>query len=372
MLDLAQKGFTAQQVLNKLQYASGAREIKYRYDLLSNSDVKIGELYTVERGTISFSAAAQIKRTGSFNIKEYEHRDVDFLNDRIQPFFCLNMGGEWLEWPLGVFLISSPARAAMGKNISRRVTAYDMNLVLYQDRFTNRYLVRRGANYVNAVKQIMQGAGIVKINIRENAATLNSDREFEIGGSKITAVNELLKAINYTSCYVDGNGFLSSRPYVAPGDRGVDHKYADDALSVIGEHAEDELDLFDTPNYFVRTVVNPETQNIMTAKYINQDPASALSTVQRKRTIVDYAEISDISNQQTLQNYVYRIAFERSQIYNKVKISTAAMPHHAYSDTLYIKHSGLGIAGIYNETNWSLDLSEGGLMEHLVRKVVHV
>ena len=52
--------------------------------------MKIGELM-VQSGRVSMNSLAEIKRTASFELTEQEAQDVDWLNDRIRPVFCLKM-----------------------------------------------------------------------------------------------------------------------------------------------------------------------------------------------------------------------------------------------------------------------------------------
>ena len=197
------------------------REISFKYNLLDYNDIKIGEL-TSEGGNIGLNSLAQIKRKGSFNFKENELNDVDWLNDRIQPVFILN---KTYEYPLGVYIISSPTRSLKRKSIFRKVDAFDTSLILLEDKFDNRYRIVSGTNYVTAITQIIGSAGIWKVNIPSTSATIKTDKEFEIGFSKLEAVNYLLQEINYTSIWVDELGNITANPYILPTDRIVEYTY---------------------------------------------------------------------------------------------------------------------------------------------------
>ena len=185
------------------------REITFRYELLNYNETRIGELTSVD-GNIGLNSLAQIKRKGNFRFKENELNDVDWLNDRVQPVFILNKEH---EFPLGVFMISSPDRSLRQKQIYRDVEAFDTTLILLEDKFDNRYRVLKDTNYITAITQIISSAGIWKINIPHVSSALKTDREFEIGTSKLEAVNQLLQEINYTSIWVDELGNFTSNPY---------------------------------------------------------------------------------------------------------------------------------------------------------------
>src|SRR5678815_2490089 len=213
MLNLAVNGYTRQEVIDSLHGRNGSRgKVTFRYDLLNKDDVKLGEL-TAQPGRVAMNSLAEIKRTAMFQITEQEGQDIDWLSDRIRPVFCLQMPNGIIEWPLGVFILSSPTRKDENKQIKRSVEAYDSSLILKEDRFTDRYFIAAGTKYTTAITEILNAAGIWKINIIDHPGTLAVDKEFEIGTTKLYAVNELLAAINYTSLWVDGNGFFVARQY---------------------------------------------------------------------------------------------------------------------------------------------------------------
>jgi hypothetical protein len=361
-----------EKVRDILHMKDGIREIKFRYDVLNYDEIKIGELTAIPEGRLSLNSLAQIKRTGTFHFKENEFKDIDWLNDRIQPFFMLKVGDEWMEWPLGIFLISSPTRSIKNNAIYREVEAYDTSLILLEDKFDTRYRIPEGTNYVEAITQIINEAGIWKVNITPIAGDIKTDKEFEIGTSKLDAVNELLEEINYTSLWVDEIGYFTAKPYVLPTNRPIEYEYRNDDMSIIlPDTSVEEIDLFSVPNKWVVVVMNPEIEPLV-SRYTNDNAGSPTSTVNRKRNIVDYREIKDILDQQTLDEYVQRIAYETSQIYGKFIFETAIMPHHTYMDCIYCEHDKLGIANKYIETSWEVELKAGGRMTHNARRVIQV
>lgn len=366
MLDLAVNGYTREQVVKALHAADGERQVKTRYDLLNRYDIKIGEL-TAMGGSITFNSLAEIKRIANFNIKE--SKDIDWLNDRIRPVNCLRMpDGGWAEWPLGVFLVSSPKRTE-DTVVRRDVDAYDPSVILSEDKFDNRYLIPSGTRYTTAVTKILNDAGINKVNIQDHEGAVSVDKEFEIGTPKIKAVNQLLGEINYTSIWVDPSGYFVAKPYVIPSDREVEYEYRTNQLSVIEHGASEEADLFGVPNKWVVTCSTPE-KSVLVSQYINDLPTSKTSTISRGRTITDVQQVDDILDQATLDAYTKRLAYNASWVYETLTFTTARMPHHSYLDCLYIDHTALGTAHKYIETSWTMDLN--GKMTHNCRRVIRI
>jgi hypothetical protein len=301
-----------------------------------------------------------------------ETTEINYLSDRIQPFMEVKMpDGNWIEFPLGVFILSTPTRHDEVNGVYREIEAYDGLVILDEDKFTARYNVPAGTKYTKAVEDILRSAGITKFNIAEKNDTLSADIEFKIGTSKLEAVNQLLASINYTPIWVDANGYFTAYQYVSPTERAEDYVYADDELSVIYNGMEEELDLYGTPNIWVVTQSNPEKTPLVSTK-INDNPESPTSTVNIGRNIVDFRQVDDISDQATLDAYVERIAFESSQVFGKLRFSTALMPFHEYADVFRVKYDALKIDYKFTETAWKMELKAGGKMEHEVRRVVEI
>ncbi|WP_153124689.1 hypothetical protein [Peribacillus tepidiphilus] len=369
MLSVINFPYSRQEIINVLHGKYGQRHFKFRYELLDKDDRKIGELDTVESGEVSMASLSSIKRTAKFQLKD--RGEIDWLSDRIQPFALLRMrDGKYIEFPLGIFLLSSPTRKDSNKNIYRDVEAFDGLLILRDDKFDTRYTVPAGTNYRQAVIDILASAGITKHNIEQTDKVLPVDMEFEPGKEKLEACNALLQAINYTPLYVDVYGYFTSMTYRSPSIRSAEYTYKDDELSIIYPGMEEELDLFNVPNKWV--VVCSSAEQSLMSSYTNSNPNSPTSTVSRGRTIVDYREVTDIADQQSLDAYVQRIAFEASQVYGKLTFETAINPLHDYMDVLEIDYSPLGITGKYSETSWTMPLKAGARMKHEVRRVVSI
>jgi hypothetical protein len=347
---------------------SSPRKISFRYDLLDKSEVFKKALTTVADCSVAHSALADIKRTARFSIRD--DGDIDFLNDRIQPFVRLQMpGGGFAEWSQGIFLLSSPERKERTRKIYRDVEAYDGLQVLQDDKFEDRYSVAAGMNYITAITTILTGAGITKTNLEASALTLPSDREWEPGTTKLAVINALLSELNYIPIYVDEYGYYTSRKYVSPDARAAEYTYADDELSVIYNGLVDKLDLFSVANKFVAFTSNPDAATLRSV-YTNSNALSPLSTVSRGRTITDVRKLDSVADQATLDSYVARIAFEASQVFGYVTAETAIMPMHSHNDVVRIEYSAMGIYEKFTETGWTMQLQAGARMRHDLRRVI--
>jgi hypothetical protein len=367
MQSLDRNGLSAETVKKALH--GPHRRFSFRYELQDKDLRKIGDLHTVKDGEVRQDAFATIKRTASFSL--IDTGEIDFLNDRIKPYVQLLVNGQWVDFPQGVYLLSSPKKKDIIGSIERNIDAFDGLLILQEDKFETRYRIAAGISYYQAIIGILESAGIELYNIENTDKTLPVEKEFEAGKEKLLLINELLREINYTPLHVNADGVYTSYTYRSPAVRSVDYTYQDDSESVTFPGVEEELDLTYIPNKWVVVRTNAEEEPLFSV-YTNDNQDSITSTVNRNRTIVDYREITDIADQNSLDAYTQRIAFEASQVYGKVDFETGIMPMHDYADVIELNYSLLGITGKYSETSWSLPLRIDGRMKHSLRRVVSI
>lgn len=364
MLSLAQNSYSHDTVKQALL---GNRVVGFRCELQDKSGTRIGDV-TVS-GNISNDTTATIVRCADLTINEID--DINIIDERIKPYFRVKVGNDTLEYPLGVFLISSPDVDYNGYTKSRSCQCYDKTVILKEDKFDSRYYIASGSSYTTAVIQILGSAGFTNYSIPASASVLTTDIEFEIGTPKIDAINSLLDAINYNHLHFDANGVPVSEPFIDYPQRTIDDKYSTDKKSIIKPAIKRTLDVFNYPNKIIRYVENPEVGSSLKSVYVNTNVASLLSTVSRGRTIVDVQSVSDIADQTTLDAYVRRLVYE-NQVEEIAKFDTAIMPHHDYCDCLGLDIPECNISGAYIEYAWDMELAVGGSMTHYCRKVVQI
>lgn len=415
MKDLATGGFSHAQIYDALHGRSGTRQIKFRYDLIRDG-VTIGQLPVIG-ASIRFQKYDSIKRTARFTLGEDTR--IDWLTDQIKPYMLVRMPDQesikiqydrtwgdlaaygtwenlaaqfatwadvasytvtdikreerWVEFPLGVFIPSSPSRH-FSTGTTYEVEAYDRSVILKEDCITDRLYFSDGTSYYSALESILIGAGIEEAMITQTSAVFATEREFETGESKLDILNQLLAEINYDTVSVNEEGIFVLQPYIEPSEDYISLWYENDELSVIGLEAETEMDLYSVPNVFVAIVSNPDYTKDNTdfeffrSEYVNDNPVSVLSTVRRGRKIVSVLKPENIASQADLDQYVRRAAFESSQVYEQVAFSSALMPVHGNGELLGMKHPDIN--GTYEEIGWEMELSADGQMNHSIRRLM--
>lgn len=357
-------------VIDALTGRYGPRVLSFRFDRLDSSNNYLEPITTMVSCSVANNSLADIKRTAKFVLRDTS--SINYGRDRIRPWVRLAMrDGGYVEWPQGVFLLSTPKRSldANGITVNRAVDAYDQLQALTDDKVLTRYTITAGTAYTAAIATLLAGA--YSVNITPSTSVVPTTLDYDPGTTKLSIINDLLGAINYESVTFDENGILIGKPYQSPTVRPSEYTYATDARSVIADQIDDTLDLFSIPNVIVLTVSEPD-QTVLTSTGTNANPLSPTSTVSRGRSLVSFQTAASAPDQTTLDAQAARAIFDASQVYETVEFSTVLMPMHSNSDVLSLGIDALGIDDKYGETAWSFDMVIGGKMTHSARRVVNV
>lgn len=377
-------------------------EVKFRCDVLKNN-IAVSTLDFLSC-QIDCDKDASIHRTASFVVRSTE--GVDLLKDKLRPVMCVieksqtlydwekiesfaaswdrieSLAYTWMrikklseikkiekEYPLGVFLPLSPTKTAGIGMPQEQIDAYDLCAQIREDCLIDRFFIAAGTKYTDAVSNLIFSTGIENVNIFPSEKTLQTDREFAIGKSKLDTINELLSEINYRSLAADSNGTIVAAPYVQPTMKDAKHIYRADSVSKIKSQVTETADYYNVPNVFIAVVSNSDIETDLVAVYTNDNPASKLSTVYRGRKIVSEIYHPDgIASQEDLNDFVARKAFEASQVEQTLSITTALNPNHSIGDILFIEHPE--IIGVFEEIGWSMNLEPNGKMIHTLRRII--
>ena len=354
------------------QYAlhapSGSRYVNFRYELLDKDDTPIDEILGCA-GRIEHNSEAEIKSTARFSVQSNTAtNNIDWTNKQIRPYFRLKSTDGWVEWPLGTYLVNMPQHAIENKNkVLFNLECYDKAQVLKEDKILSRMVIPEGANFISQAAQILNSAGISKTSIVPSNFTLQGELEFEPYTPKLTILNTLLSAVNYKTISFDGLGYAVSSPYVQWDEREVEYEYKANQISVIKPGIIRGQDVFNTPNVYISYVSMPNYT--LTSTYKIEDASNPLSTVSRRRNIVDVQQVQTIADQTTLNAYTRRRAVESSKVLETIEFATALMPHHENLDCFYMEYPGV-MSGVVIETAWSMDLSANGNMVHRCKRMV--
>ena len=357
--------YTESQLLQALRSAD--REASYEYTISDVNDHTIGNL-DITDGVVTFDSTYAVMRTFRGSVHKSDLINLYSVDYRLVPWMCLKIGEDTVKWPLGKFLIN-PEEVNRGNYKTITVKGYDLGKIAemyYEDR---RIYAASGSVCTSAIGQLV-GELYKNTNVIESTLRRNYANEWAVGENRLTIVNQMLAGCGYNPLWFDEYGVANATPYVLPELRGIDKMYVADETSVITDGVYRTTDIFNVPNKFVRWTESPESAYVVST-FVNDDPNSPYSTVNRGRVIVNRESVKDGIADQTMMNlYTKRSAVDTTMASEYLTFKTLNMPGHSYRDCLFVDIPQYGISGKFIETGWEMELIVGGLMSHKCSKVV--
>ncbi|EHL13122.1 hypothetical protein HMPREF9629_00422 [Peptoanaerobacter stomatis] len=268
-------------------------------------------------------------------------------------------------------IIVTSIRDRFNKTI--RITGYDCCILIQQQKAEIDFITPSFTNIINYVGLLLFEYSHAFSSIESNA-TNKAEIYFNAGMSTLEIINNLLNLINFSSLLTDRFGVFYAQKYELPSDRTPEIIYTDDKdTSIIYKNVTQEIDIFNVPNVFIRVSNNSAINPPVRAEYINDNPDSILSTVSRDRRIIDYKQVSNVADSDTLFAITKKDCYNSSDIYEHIEIETAINTEHWYLNLVELNLKSYEINDNYVETSWSIDnLKAGGRMKHKLRRVIRV
>lgn len=352
-------------VLRDMLFASN-REVFYEYTVQSKDNETIGKL-TNCKSSISFDSTRQIMWSISGSAKANELLDINRMDERIIPWFCMKNGDRVVRWPLGKYIIDLDEQFIRG-NKEKGFKGYDLGQLAYDDRTEERYYVGSGGVYTSELAQIL-GQLYPSYDLTTSDKIRANAFEWDIGTRKIDIISDYLTAINYYPLFFNSRGDAIAAPYINPIEKHIDFIYETSKKSVIMDDISRIANRFNMPNKFIRYTEGADIAYYR-SEYSNNDPDSPYSIVNRGRVILDIDSVKDIASQSALDAYTKRIAISKSELADELVFSTINMPGHSYKNCLFVSIPDMNLYGKYIEYAWSMELELGGKMTHQCRRVV--
>jgi len=380
--------------LTTAEVVSGDRVTSYRWEVLAHSggvDRLVGFLDGVVEpsATLSWSSNAAVKGSGSLKVLDLDAAQPGFMtvdqlpleSCRLRPVLVID---GLPEIPWGVFLPSAAPEewSATGRVLS--IDLLDKSTVLDQDKVDSSYTVDTATPVLAAVATVIASAGETISVDATVTATLASPMVWPAGTSKLTIVNDLLAAINYSSLWVDGVGNFRATPYVLPAKRslayellnGVNRELVDGEDSIYEDEWSRDKDLYGVPNKVIAVQSGNGSATPLIGTYTNTDPNSPFSYQARgNRWIVgdpltvDTPADTDANVIAFLQAKAQQTLVAKSAVQATVKVKHLPVPIRV-TDAMRFANVPAGIDARHTITSTKLDAHPLGLMDTELQEVI--
>ena len=338
-------------------------DIRFRFTVWRGG-APLTELSQYGGGTLVHDNGAEMQ--DSIQTTFYAYTGVNFVSDTLRVECDIN--GE--SYPLGRFCVTTekPYETADGLQLVE-IEGYSLLWYLKQSKLETVTTYAAGTNYATVIRGLISGAGFASYDIENTTAVLATDRaDWDIGTDYLTIINDLLAEINYNPIYVDFEGVPRATKYIAPSISGVTHTYTAGRDSVISAEYRREADRFEKSNVFIVICDNPELPAALRAEAVNDDPASPYSTISVGRRVPYVERVDNTPSLAELQSYAASLKSKSMQTTEQIEITTAIMPDHGANETLLVQVGD--IAGVYRETRFEINMSDGGQMKHEAVRVI--
>lgn len=344
------------------------REETCLVDVLDMTDRYVRELDGVQGGDLEFSIHTEIRSSGSLTVTDPASVDWHRVRLAIRYHFRDEDGQEH-EYPLGVFLPTTPQTAHDDAGSTAEVQLYDKMVLLSTDEVAATWTVDAGTSVMTAVTEVLASVGETRIvGPDDGGGTLTAPMTWEPGTSKLRVVNDILQAGNFFSIWVDGSGTWRLDPYIAPAARGVDWRHVEGEGAIFEAAFEHEADGWAIPNV-VRIVGRGEDDGPPppVAEARNDDPDDPFSTIGRGRDIVVTEEDQDATSEQVLGQIAARRLLDMSSVTSTYEIRHAWVPVDLNAAVrLVVGSKGIDVLCVLQKSGWSWNADADGGAPDLV------
>lgn len=319
----------------------------------------------IPSGSPSLVSKSSDKLKMSFRGKFRDPGDtVQWAKDRLQ--IGIDIGGN--TYPLGNYMVTTVSKSheASGDYVS--IQAYSILYLASRQKLGTRYFAAAGKRYLAAVREVFSMAGLDDVETDACDTVLPIDREWEEGTALLDIANELLAEIGFRQAYPDMRGVIQIRKRKEPIPENVTMVYRSGEYSVLFEAYTMEQDGFDKPNVFRYICANPEMGTELVAEAVNEDPKSPFSVTSVGERLVEITRVDNVPDLAALQEMADTRMMESRKSALGLRFTSAIQPEHGVFDILHLDHGGA--SGIYEETEWTMQLSASGKMTHRAERVI--
>ena len=257
---------------------AGSMEQTYEYYLVDPNTWKdIAPLSNIKTATINRDLTVETLGSATFDVTELIGEAY------VRAYLIVVQNGVRSRHPLGTFIVQTPSSRFDGKVRHGTMDAYTPLLELKENPPPLGYSILKGANIMDSAYLLCREHARAPIVRTSSTTLLDKDFVANLSDTWITFVSDLVKKAKY---YLDLDelGRVLFAPQQDTASMQPVCTYDDDNSSILRPEVTMDHDLFGIPNAV--EVVYTSADACYTAKVVNDDPNSPISTVNRGREIL--------------------------------------------------------------------------------------
>lgn len=338
----------------------GQRQASYRFALTDGATGEnLGDITPFRTATLSHDTTRTIKRQLTLDLGVFDTSIVDALTHRVSVFMTFPSG---VEYPLGRYMFTDASRQVFTSGIPGPHTAGGLgSMTLSDEMFMVDQEIEAGIDGTNknvsvVMREVLEDFAL---DLEIDPTPYLSQGSWTIGTTRGSILESLAVEGDYFSPWFgNDNKFHCIRTF---NPFGLIPDFDFDAnMKVIRDPIVETDDLLTAPNVFIvvsNASEDPDVENVGRAEVPATAPHSIANRGFRLPRTFDLQVGTSTQVQAVAQGLM-----ERFNIFERITLSTPPDPRHdSYN---IIRWRG----DIWLELGWSLTLTAGGAMAHVLRK----
>lgn len=331
----------------------GQRQATYRFRLINGvTGMNLGYINPLRGASITHDTQATIKRKLSLSLGKVDTELVNPITDRILVTMVFPNGQ---SYPLGRYMFTD-------SSIQRFVNGRLGNMTLSDEMFLvdQQLIVGLNAKGKGIAQAIVETLKDLPITFTVDPTPYQGSQAWTVGTQRGTILNALCEAGDLLTGWFDNDGILRFIRNFDPATKVPDFDF-DTANKVVRASVVETSNVLTAPNRFI-VISNAATDSsVAVVGVADVPPSTPNSFVNRGFYITETSDLQITNGDQA--NVVARNLAIRSTLFEQVNISTAPDPRHDSYNV--IRWQGAN----WLELSWSLPLTEGSAMSHVMKKV---
>ena len=330
----------------------GQRSATFRF-ALSNAVTgeHLGDITPLRGAKLTHDTTRAIKRNLTMNLGKDDTAAINPLTDRVNPFMVFANG---VEYPLGRYMFTASSRTVFTSGKLGNVSLND-EMFLVDQQITAGF---NGYNF-SVSSAIVNLLSPLPIAFEVQPAPFPCVSAWQAGTSRTQIVEALAVAGDYFSPWFDNRGVMQFIRTFNPASAICDFDF-DAGNKVMRSGIVETDDILTAPNVFV-VISNSSTTPDQPVVGIARVPPTAPNSVAQRG--FEIPAVYDLQLADPVQaGLVAQGLAQRQQIFERTTLNTPPDPRHdSYNVIRWLGENWLELA-------WSMDLTEGGVMLHTLRK----
>lgn len=334
----------------------GQRQATFRFERFNGvTGEELGEIHPIRSAALTHDTTRTIKRSLTLPLGATDTAAMNPVQDRIRPFMVFPNG---TEYQLGVYMFSDASREVF---TAGKLGTYTLNDEMFRvdQPLTVGYINNETNDTMGIPKVVEQILTPVGITLSIAPSPYGSNDSWSIGTTRGSILESLALTGDYFSPWFDNTGIMRWIRVFDPAMEIPDFDF-DAGNKVFRDRVIESDNLLTAPNRFVVVSNRPDDSSSAVVGEYDIPTQFPHSIANRGFVIADVQDLPVRDNVQAAA--AARNIGIRGSVYEQVSLTTAPDPRHDSYNVIWWQ----GAAWL--ELGWSLAMTEGGAMNHLLRK----